>query len=517
MPADSTTPKSKRTQLTNRPKLSLAPGTDSQRPKPRAKSAGKTSTGPRHDNAKKPRGGAQGGKGAGKARPATAAGPKSKHPAHKSGKPGKKRVVAARQVCFDILVAVAEGAQLDAAMNANADLGDLDDRDRRFVQLLAATCLRRWGQLEKTIAPLMARRPFGAQENANVILVMGAAQLLILKTDAHAAVDSTVELMRQAGFDRLTGMANAVMRRLTREGEARFATTTATDNLPEWLKTSWHAAYGADATASLTSLSMDVPPLDITLKRSPETWVERLQGKVINNLSIRREFDGDVTQLDGFAEGEWWVQDAAAALPATLFGDIAGMQVIDLCAAPGGKTAQLIAAGAQVTAIDNGRKRIDRLRRNLKRLKLDADIVYGDGRTYQPDAPVDHVLLDAPCSATGTIRRRPDILGRRTAEDISALQEVQWDLTTTALGWLKPGGSMVYATCSLQPEEGEEMIAAILARADGSYMLDPITPEQAGTFAPSITEEGTIRIVPSDYAAIGGVDGFYVARLKSAQ
>ncbi len=402
-------------------------------------------------------------------------------------------------------------------MRYNTDLGDLDDRDRRFVQLLASTYLRRRGQLEKTIAPLMTRRPFGAQENANIILMMGAAQLLILNTDTHAAVDSTVELMRQAGFDRLTGMANAVMRRLTREGKNRFDNTKPTDNLPEWLKTSWQATYGRDAIASLMSLSMKVPPLDITPKTTPEIWAKRLQGRVINNVSIRRDFNGDLTQLDGFADGSWWVQDAAAALPATLFGKIAGKHVIDLCAAPGGKTAQLVVAGAKVTAIDNGRKRINKLRRNLERLKLDANIVYADGRTYQPDAPVDHILLDAPCSATGTLRRRPDIMGRRIAEDISTLQEMQWDLATTALGWLKPGGTMIYATCSLQPEEGEEMIAAILARAEGSFVLDPITPEQAGTFAPSITAEGAIRIVPSDYATIGGVDGFYIARLKSAK
>ena len=156
------------------------------------------------------------------------------------------------------------------------------------------------------------------------------------------------------------------------------------------------------------------------------------------------------------------------------------------------------------------------MRRNLKRLKLDANIIYADGRTYKPDTLVDHILLDAPCSATGTLRRRPDILGHRVSEDISSLQEMQWDLATTALGWLKPGGTLIYATCSLQPEEGEEMIAAILARAKGSFVLDPITPEQAGTFAPSIGDGGTIRIVPSDYAAIGGVDGFYIARLKSA-
>ena len=510
MAADSTTPKSKRTQLTNRPKLMLATGTDSQRPKTRATPAGKTGTEPRRDNQKRPYRSSQ-------TRPTPATVPKAQRLARRSGKPEKKRVATPRQVCFEILVDVAEGAQLDAAMNVNKNLGDLDDRDRRFVQLLAATCLRRRGQLEKTIAPLMVRRPFGAQENANTILVMGAAQLLILNTEAHAAVDSTVELMRQAGFDRLTGMANAVMRRLTREGEARFGTTKPTDNLPEWLKTSWHATYGPDATELLMNLSMEIPPLDITPKSTPKIWADRLQGRVINNVSIRREFDGDLTQLDGFANGDWWVQDAAAALPATLLGNITGKHVIDLCAAPGGKTAQLIVAGAKVTAIDNGRKRIDRLRRNLKRLKLGANIVYADGRTYQPKESVDHILLDAPCSATGTLRRRPDILCRRTAGDISALQEVQWDLATTALGWLKPGGTMIYATCSLQPEEGEEMIVAILTRAEGSFVLDPITPEQAGIFAPSITEEGTIRIIPNDYDAIGGVDGFYIARLKSAK
>ncbi len=426
------------------------------------------------------------------------------------------RVVASRRVCFDVLVAVAEGAQLDVAMSGNADLDSLEDRDRRFVQMLATTCLRRRGQLEKTIAPMMARRPFGAQENANIIMTMGAAQLLILKTEAHAAVDSTVELMREAGFDRLTGMANAVMRRLTREGEARFATTTPIDNLPDWLNSSWQAKYGADVTAALTALSMDVPTLDITPRGDASEWAERLDGKLINGVTIRREFDGDLTRLDGFAEGQWRVQDAAAALCATLFGDIAGKEVIDLCAAPGGKTAQLIAAGANVTAIDNGRKRIDRLRRNLTRLKMKANLVYGDGRTHQPEQLVDHILLDAPCSATGTLRRRPDILGRRTPENISDLQAIQWDLATTALGWLKPGGTMIYATCSLQAEEGEDMIAAILDAAKGGFALDPITPEQAGEFARSISDQGTMRIIPSDYADIGGVDGFYIARLKSS-
>lgn len=504
--------RSKRTRLTDRPKLSL-----------RAESGA----------SKKPAGAPRGaGKKAGKKRTYAhgAAGPAAdKRPAgrgasiassskpHRGPSKNAKRpsAVNSRKVCFDILVAIADGAQLDAALHGNADLTRLEDRDRRFVRLLVTTCLRRRGQLEKTIAPLVERRPFGELEHANTILIMGAAQLLVLKTDAHAAVNSTVDLMRQAGFDRLTGLANAVMRRLTREGESRFATTNPVDNLPDWLKDSWQTHYGKPATAAMADLAMQIPTLDITPKTDPDRWAKTLEGSLINAATVRRDFDGDITRLDGFAEGEWWVQDAAAALAARLFGDITGKSVIDLCAAPGGKTAQLIAAGAKVTAVDSARKRIDRLRRNLKRLNLTADIKLDDGRSFAPDGPVDHVLVDAPCSSTGTYRRRPDIFGRRTAEDIQEMQAIQWELLTVALGWLKPGGTLVYATCSLQPEEGEDIISAVLDAAEGRYVIDPVTADQAGDFARSITHEGTLRILPSDYADIGGVDGFYIARLKS--
>jgi 16S rRNA (cytosine967-C5)-methyltransferase len=342
---------------------------------------------------------------------------------------------------------------------------------------------------------------------------MGAVQLLILKTGAHAAVDSTVELMRQSGFERLCGMANAVMRRLTREGDARFETTTAIDNLPDWLLQSWNAHWGHDATSKLADMAMNPPPLDISAKADPKNMVDKLEGTLIDDYTIRRAFDGDPSRLAGFAEGEWWVQDAAAALPARLFGDIKGKDVIDLCAAPGGKTAQLIAAGATVTAIDSGRKRIDRLRRNLKRLDMTATLKQVDGRKFVPDMPVDAILLDAPCSATGTLRRRPDILGRRQPEDIESLQNLQWELATTALGWLKAGGTLVYATCSLQPEEGEDMITAIIDAGENKIVIDPITPDQAGMFARSLTQDGTLRILPHQYEDIGGVDGFFAARL----
>ncbi len=420
-----------------------------------------------------------------------------------------------RSIVFDILTAVEDGTRLDKAFTLHDGMAQLDDRDRRFVQLLATTYLRRCRQIEKILSPLMTRRPFGAQASANIILGIGAAQLLFLKTGAHAAVDSTVELMRQSGFERLCGLANAVMRRLSRDGEALLATTHDTENLPDWLRRSWQHYWGDAATNNIAGLAMLPPPLDISVTKDASAWAEKLDGQVLDGHTIRRKFDGDPARLPGFAEGAWWVQDAAAAMPARILGQLNGKQVIDLCAAPGGKTAQLIAAGANVTAIDSSQKRLDRLRRNLKRLNMPAKLILSDGRNFVPDAAVDAILLDAPCSATGTIRRNPDILGRRSSADMTSLQTIQWQLATTALGWLKPGGQLIYATCSLQPEEGEDIIAAIIDAADGRYVLAPIVPEEAGLFARSITANGCLRILPSAYGDIGGVDGFFVARLMS--
>ena len=442
-------------------------------------------------------------------------------PAGKRPESNPKKAVptslTSRRIVYDLLVAVDEGVQLDKALSSNHELPKLEDRDRRFVRLLATTSLRHRGQLERVLAPLVARKPFGAQANANLILLMGAAQLLLLKTGAHAAVDSTVELMRQTGFDRLCGLANAVMRRLTREGESLLEATSHMDNLPSWLQQSWRHYWGEEATTAIADLAMLPPPLDISVKDDAAGWAIKLDARLVNYHSLRREFDGDPSLLVGFDEGAWWVQDAAAALPARLLNIAKDEAIIDLCAAPGGKTAQLIAAGGRVTAIDNSRKRLDRLRRNLKRLKLPADLVLADGVGYSPDAPVDAVLVDAPCSATGTVRRRPDILNQREAEDIIALQQIQWDLVTNALGWLRSGGRMVYATCSLQPEEGEDIISAVINAADGRFGIDPITADEAGIFAKSITETGCIRILPSNYLDIGGVDGFFIARLMSLE
>ena len=270
-------------------------------------------------------------------------GPASKNPNAGKAKNAAVNTLQSRKIVFDILTSVEDGTQLDKALAAHADIAKLDGRDRRFVQLLATTYLRRRGQIEKILSPLMTRRPFGAQASANIILGMGAAQLLFLKISVHAAVDSTVELMRQAGFERLCGLANAVMRRLTRDGETLLATTHNSENLPDWLRRSWQHYWGDAATNTIAGLAMLPPPLDISVAKDAAAWAQKLDGQVLDGLTIRREFDGDPAQLAGFADGAWWVQDVAAAIPARLLGQLDGKQVIDLCAAPGGKTAQLIA------------------------------------------------------------------------------------------------------------------------------------------------------------------------------
>ena len=421
-----------------------------------------------------------------------------------------KNGLASRQTAFEILRRVGSGRHLDDALR----LGDgQPQRDRAFIRMLVTTTLRRRGQIDRILDKVLTKRPAGRSRDAIDILRLGVAQLLFLETGSHAAVDSSVELMRNNGFERLTGLANAVMRRVSREGKELLDSIGLDENLPPWIRRRWREAYGEERTRRTMELAMQPPQLDITPAKDAETWARRLGGTLIDNRTVRREFDGDPTQLDGFAEGAWWVQDAAAALPASLFGTLAGRRVIDLCAAPGGKTAQLIAAGADVTAVDTSERRLRVLRRNLKRLGLEAVLVQADGRKFLPEDKVDAVLIDAPCSATGTLRRRPDVLMHRTAEDVATLARTQRELLRAAAGWIKPGGCLIYATCSLQHDEGEDVIADIVGDRRLDLAIDPVTPRQAGCFHPALTEDGTLRVVPADFAAMGGVDGFFIARL----
>ncbi len=299
--------------------------------------------------------------------PQNAAPPRPDRRKPKAAGTGLKSRIAA----YDILKLVASGRYLDEAMRKATVL---EPRDRAFARMLVTTCLRRGGQIDAVLGVAMSKPPAGRARDANHILRMGVAQLLFMDTDAHAAVDSTVSLMRAAGFERMTGLANAVMRRLSREGAALLEDTSVEQNCPGWMLESWKQHWGEDRAAATMDLAMTPPTLDITPRTDGADWAQRLDGRLINGRTVRRSFDGDPTALEGFSDGAWWVQDAAAALPATLFGDLKGRHVVDLCAAPGGKTAQLIAAGAEVTAVDNSGPRLDILKRNLDRLGMTARI-----------------------------------------------------------------------------------------------------------------------------------------------
>jgi len=421
----------------------------------------------------------------------------------------------ARRFAFDLIDAVlAARRPLDDAFAEHSDGLALAPRDRAFARLIAATVLCRLGQIDAIIDRFVTRPPRGKGARVRSVLRVGLVQLLFLETPAHAAVSTTVTLARAAGLAGFSGLVNAVMRRAAADAPAIVADQDAAAlNTPAWLFESWRGSYGDDAARAIAEAHLAEPPLDLTVKADPERWATALGGAVLPTGSVRLAEAGDVTALEGFATGDWWVQDAAAALPARLLGDVAGQRVIDLCAAPGGKTAQLVLAGARVTAVDRSGPRLRRLQQNLDRLGLTAEIVTADAVQWRPDAPADAVLLDAPCSATGTIRRHPDIARLKTAADVNRLADVQARLLAAAADMLAPGGRLVYATCSLQAEEGEHQLRAFLD-ANERLRADPVQADELPDLAASIRPDGSVRTLPSTWAPHGGMDGFFIARLS---
>jgi 16S rRNA (cytosine967-C5)-methyltransferase len=351
------------------------------------------------------------------------------------------------------------------------------------------------------------------------VLRLGAAQLLFLGTPSHAAVATSVELAQAAGLGRGKGMANAVLRRLAREMADITASQDAVRlNTPDIFWTRWTERYGEATTRAVAAQHLEEPPLDLTLKpgADPALWAERLGATQLPGGTLRRPVGGRVEELPGFADGVWWVQDLAASLPVRLFGDLSGKTVYDLCAAPGGKTAQLVVAGGRVTAVDRSAPRLALVRDNLDRLGLAAELVAADALAWvPPGGPADAILLDAPCTATGTIRRHPDVALTKTSDDLAKLTRLQAALLDRAAGFLKPGGILVYCTCSLEPEEGERQIERLL-RERPEFARVPIDADEIGGLAPLLTATGTLRSLPCHLAELGGMDGFFAARLKRA-
>ncbi|CAO3416150.1 RsmB/NOP family class I SAM-dependent RNA methyltransferase [Azospirillum doebereinerae] len=422
--------------------------------------------------------------------------------------------LAARGVALDLLRDVLrKSVPFDDAFDAHPDLAGLEPRDRGFVRVLVATVLRRLGQIDEVIQACLAKPelPKGAIHD---MLRLGTAQLVFLNTPAHAAVDTAVELAAARNCAPYKGLINAVLRRVGREGIALAAQQDAGRlNTPDWMWLSWRTAYGTAKARGIVEAHLHEAPLDLTAKADPTSWAGRLDAKVLPTGTLRRASGGSVTELPGFDAGGWWVQDLAASLPAKLFGDLRGKRVFDLCAAPGGKTAQLVAQGARVTALDRSAKRLERVTENLKRLGLEAELVATDATTWEPGELADAVLLDAPCSATGAIRRHPDILRLKTPDDIAKLAKAQSRLLARAIDLVKPGGTLIYCTCSIQPEEGEVHITRLLARDNRMERL-PVKPAELGGLSELINEKGEVRSLPGMLSELGGIDGFFVARLR---
>jgi 16S rRNA (cytosine967-C5)-methyltransferase len=421
---------------------------------------------------------------------------------------------SAREVALDLLDAILHRRRpLDDAVANHSDFARLSSRDRAFARNLVATALRRLGQIDDLIGRCLDRPLPPAARPARSILRLGVAQLLFLGTPAHAAVDTSVELAGRHKARAYKKLINAVLRRLEREGVPWLAAQDpARLNTPEWLWQSWRGAYGEEVCRKIAEAHLHEPPLDLTVNGDAAAWAERLDAIILPTGSLRRPAGGSIVDLPGYSEGAWWIQDAAAALPARLLGDVRGRTVIDLCAAPGGKTAQLAALGARVIAIERTASRLERLKENLARLNLAAEIVHADAARWRPAEPADAVLLDAPCSATGTIRRHPDVAWLKTPDDVTTLAVTQARLLAAALAMIKPGGMVVYGACSLQPEEGSAQTAAVLA--GGGAMRIPIDAGEVGGRAELIDAQGDLRTLPCHLAEHGGLDGFYAVRLR---
>ena len=422
------------------------------------------------------------------------------------------RPVSARLIALDVLDRVlGEARPLEETFAGHPALALLDPRDRAFARLLATAVLRRLGQIDALLDRFMRARPKAIR--VHDLLRLGAAQLLFLDTPAHAAVGETVALA-SGPHAYAKGLVNAVLRRVAREGKEDLARQDAPRlNTPDWLWESWKAVYGEPAAHAIADAHLAEPPLDLTVKADPEGWAARLGGERLYGNTVRRPAGGAIEDLPGYAEGAWWIQDAAAALPARLFGDVGGRTAIDLCAAPGGKTAQLAAVGAAVTAVELSDRRAGRLRSNLQRLQLEARIEVADALAWRPPRPAGCVLLDAPCSATGTIRRHPDIAWHKSAAEVTRMAALQQQLLEAAVAMLEPGGVLVYASCSLQPEEGPDVIERVLARGL-PVARQPVEQSELDGLAVDLTSEGDVRTLPCQLAGRGGLDGFFIARLR---
>jgi len=429
---------------------------------------------------------------------------------------GKASGLDARRASLSILsIVLRKNRALDVAFAEVFSKTKLDERDLGFARAIASETLRRFGTLDALIKKFVRKAPLPQKAGPTLeILLAGTCELLFLKTAAHAAVDAANRLAQEdTKAVHFKPLINAVLRRVTREGEAVLASLDSTKvAMPDWMWERLSAHYNEQMARAIASAHLNRPPLDLVFGKDDDPLLSSLNGELLAPRCLRLSEAGKVDALPGYQEGRWWVQDFAASLPAQLLGNIKGSSVIDLCAAPGGKTAQLASMGGEVTAVDISKERLDIVRGNLTRLNLGAELIVADARDWRPDAPVPFVFLDAPCTATGTVRRHPELPWIKSAADITAQESLQRELIDAAAEMVSGGGTLVYAVCSLEPEECVEQVEAFLARSP-DFARDPLRPDEVPD-ATFISSQGDLRTFPHYWDEKGGMDGFYAARLR---
>ncbi|RFB05172.1 RsmB/NOP family class I SAM-dependent RNA methyltransferase [Parvularcula marina] len=432
-----------------------------------------------------------------------------------SKKPKIIEGLASRGAALDILRLLRSGLALDEALSVSKTFESLEGADRGFARALVMTVLRRRNTLDEIYAPFLDRPLKPNQHEVRTILRLAAAQIIFLETPPHAAASTAVDLARErretAGFAKLI---NALCRRMAEADPERIKALPPRTDTPGWFWRKLERSHGAKAARTIAQVHASEPPLDLTFRTSADRdeWAEKLGAEPVGEVSLRQLDRGRTENIEGYEDGIWWVQDLAATLPARLAGDVAGKRVYDLCAAPGGKTMQLAAAGADVTAVDISPSRMERLTANLQRTNLKATSFICDVLDWQPEDLADVVLLDAPCTATGTVRRHPDLLWSKKEEDAEALAVLQDRMLDHVTAMVAPGGLLIFATCSLLPEEGEERAARFL-KTHPEFERVPVTEEDVAGL-PVINRDGDLRCTPAVLADKGGMDGFFAARFR---
>lgn len=433
----------------------------------------------------------------------------------------KKAGLETRLVATLLLTRVMDDARnLDALCDRQHGLSRflrLEARDQGLARAIAVTAVRKHNQIEAVLKKLMDRPPPKRARFLIHSLHVAASQILFLDAPDSAAVDLAVTAIGDdERTSRFRGMSNAVLRRMVREKDIVLEKTKETSALPKWMEKALRKDYGKDKAFNVSKLISLEPMVDLTVKSDPQSWADKLGGFVLPTGSVRLTNTDAVNTLEGYDAGEWWVQDAAAALPARLINIDKSSSVLELCAAPGGKTAQLAHAGYNVTAVDISEPRLERLEQNLERLNLNAKLIQTDILEFEPEEKFDAILLDAPCSSTGTIRRHPDVLWTRSADDITALAKLQFTLFEKAKEFLKPGGIFVFSNCSMLKQEGEDLLASVSKQFE-DLQIDPIKVEEVNGLEECINGQGALRTLPfhlanEEQASFGGLDGFFACR-----